>query len=189
MHGLKRILERLGLKQLELAKLLEVNPRTVSLWSTGEIALPGPVRAYLRLLQTAGPETFATELARLDRCQSMFEDGLYCLSYASQAGEETASGDALAVLQAGRIVGTDRWGGRFQGCYRFDTATETNHFQMRLAVPPHAELVTGLAGGSEGATVDVETVMDRAAPVSSAVIEIAGQPVHVTLTYLGPVPN
>lgn len=189
MHGLKRILVRFGLKQTELAKLLEVSPRTVSLWSTGEVSLPGPVRAYLRVLQAAGPDLLASEIGRLDGRPRMFDEGLYSLTYAARGAGPSESGDALAVLRAGRIVGSDRWGGLFEGSYRFDSATQTNHFHMRLRVPPDGELVTGLAGGANGTTVEVVTVLERAAPVASATIDIGGEPLDLKMTYLGPLPN
>ncbi len=189
MDGLKRILDRLGLKQTELARLLGVSARTVSLWATGEVALPGPAAAYLRLLQTAGPELRARELSRLDGREKGFDEGIYSLGYAGRGGTADESGDALAVLRGGRIMGSDRHGGVFEGSYRYDAATGTNHFHVRMRVPPDGELVTGYEGGADGAVVDVVAVLHRAAPVASATIDIAGQPVDLKLTYLGPLPT
>lgn len=189
MDSLKRILERIGLKQTELARLLDVSPRTVSLWATGEVNLPGPVAAYLRLLQAAGPDLVATEMSRLTGRPRMFDEGLYALAYQGHDGTPPQGGDALAVLRAGRIIGSDRWGGMFEGSYRYDPKHETNHFHVRMQVPPHGELVTGFTGGPDGATVDFVAVLDRATPVASATIEIEGQPVDLKLTYLGPLPN
>jgi transcriptional regulator with XRE-family HTH domain len=198
MHGLKRILDRLGLKQAEFARLLGVSARTVSLWATGEVALPGPVKAYLRLLQTAPPDTRALEIARLAGPHAALDEGLYSLSYGlpetnradpgRPAPPSCVAGEALAVFRSGRVVGSDLWGGKFEGTYRFDTARRTNHFHIRLRVPPDGELVTGLSAGSEGATVEIEAEFEPAGPITTAVVDIAGRPVGLTLAYLGPLP-
>lgn len=189
MHVLKRTLERFGLKQTQLAKLLEVSPRTVSLWATGEVALPGPVRAYLRLLQSASAESVASELARLEGSRKTFDDGLYHLSYEGRFEPADPGGEALAVLRAGRIIGCDRWGGMFEGTYRFDHFSQTNQFHMCLKVPPEGELVTGLKGGPDGSSVEFVVALERATPVASATIEIESRAVDLKLTYLGPLPN
>jgi hypothetical protein len=85
-------------------------------------------------------------------------------------------------------VGSDLWGGKFEGTYRFDTARRTNHFHIRLRVPPDGELVTGLSAGHEGATVEIEAELEPAGPITTAVVDIAGRPVGLTLAYLGPLP-
>ncbi|MEQ1710457.1 MAG: helix-turn-helix domain-containing protein, partial [Hyphomicrobium sp.] len=64
-NSLKGILDQLGLKQTELARLLDVSSRTVSLWATGETALPGPVAAYLRVVRSR-PDVLHLELKRLE---------------------------------------------------------------------------------------------------------------------------
>ncbi len=189
MQGLKRILEHIGLKQTELAKLLDVSPRTVSMWATGEVELPGPVAAYLRVLQAAGPEILASEFGRLKGRHRMFDEGLYSLNYAGGSGDPDYGGDALAVLRAGRIVGSDRWGGLFEGNYRFDEVTQTNHFRLLMRVPPEGELVTGFTAGPEGATVEFVAELERASPVTTATIEVCGQPVELKLTFLSPLPR
>ena len=191
MNGLKRILNRLGLKQTEFAQLLEVSPRTVSLWATGTVGLPGPVKAYLRMLQSSEPSRLATEIARLSKNQPGVDDGLYSLSYgaADAVDVEAFTGNAVALLKAGRVVGSDNQGGTFEGTYRFDTVRQTNHFRVWLRVPPTGELVTGLAAGEAGAIVEVIAGLDRPGPVASTVAEVAGQPVGLTLAYLGPLPS
>jgi transcriptional regulator with XRE-family HTH domain len=187
--GLKHILNTVGLKQTELARLLDVSPRTVSMWATGEVNLPGPVAAYLRLLVAAGPDNLAAELGRLQGRHKMFDEGIYSLSYAAAGEDFKTGGDGLAVLRSGRIVGSDRWGGMFEGSYRFDGTSQTNHFHLRMQVPADGELVTGFTGGPEGATLDIVAVLERASPMASATIEIDGRAVDLKLTYLGPLPN
>jgi transcriptional regulator with XRE-family HTH domain len=191
MQGLKRVLDRLGLKQSEFAKLLDVSPRTVSLWATGEVALPGPVRAYLRLLQRAELSARSAELARLSLPRSVFEDGLYSLTYGTSGGDhgKTDRTDGVALLRSGRIVGSDAGGGKFEGTYQFDSTRQTNHFHVWLRVPPAGELVTGLDADETGAMVEVVADLDRADPVASTVVHIGGRPVGLTLAYLGPLPG
>jgi len=93
--------------------LLDVSPRTVSMWATGESSVPGPVEAYLRLLSSASPDVVAAELGRLKDRHRMFDEGIYSISYCDPKTHTTTDGDALAVLRSGRFVGSDRWGGLF----------------------------------------------------------------------------
>lgn len=193
MHisSLKDVLDRIGLKQVELAQLVDVSARTVSLWATGETPLPGPVAAYLRVLQVLPPESRAVELRRISGRSKMIDEGLYNVEYRSSllCSSDGDYGSALAVLRNGKILGSDRWGAVFMGSYEFDPVQETNSVHLRLHVPPQGELVTGFAAGPQGAVIDVAGQFERAAPVSRTVAEVAGQPVEVTMTYLGALPN
>ncbi|MDX2307866.1 MAG: hypothetical protein NW216_06495 [Hyphomicrobium sp.] len=189
MSQLKNTLDRIGLKQVELARLLDVSPRTVSMWATGDAPVPGPVDAYLRVLENSGPDTVASELGRLKGRHKAFDEGIYMLSYADPNAKGHAGGDALAVLRAGRIIGSDRWGGLFEGSYRFDSVHEANHFHVRIKVPPEGELVNGIVAGRDGALLDVVAVLDRATPEAVATVDIGGRPVALRLAYLGPIPN
>ncbi len=191
--SLKDVLERLGLKQSEFARLIEMSPRTVSLWATGESPLPGPVAAYLRVLQLLPTEARAEEFRRVQGRSKMIDEGLYNVEYRSPEqfglGPTAASGSALAVLRNGKILGSDRWGAVFMGSYEFDPVSETNAVHLRLHIPPEGELITGFAAGPEGAIIEVAGQFERAAPVSRTVADIAGQPLEVTMTYLGALPN
>jgi len=42
-------LSALGLSQVELGRLLGVDPRTARRWALGEIDVPGPVELHIRL--------------------------------------------------------------------------------------------------------------------------------------------
>lgn len=187
--GLKDALERLGLKQAELARLLDVSARTVSLWATGETQLPGPVAAYLRVLQVLPAGALADELRRVNGRSKMLDEGLYSLDYRGEYQGEADVGCALAVLRNGKVLGSDRFGGVFMGSYDFDAATGLNSVHLRMHVPPDSMLVTGFVAGADGATIDVIGSFSRAAPVTKALAEVAGRPVEVTMTYLGALPN
>lgn len=187
--GLKPALDRLGLKQAELARLLDVSARTVSQWATGSQPVPGPVAGYLRLLEAATPDTRKREFERLEDRLKQLDEGVYRIAYHGTASGEEETDHALAVLRNGKILGSDRHGGVFVGSYRFDRARGLNSVHMRIDVPPHGMLVNGYAAGPEGAHIDVSCHIARAEPKARTSVKVAGQPVGVELTYLGPLPN
>jgi hypothetical protein len=50
-------------------------------------------------------------------------------------------------------------------------------------------LITGFSAGPAGAVLDIVGAVDGASPLAATVVEVAGTPVNVELTYLGPLPN
>lgn len=187
-QNLKEALDRLGLKQVELARLLDVSPRTVSLWATGDAALPGPVAAYLRVLLMSDRTVIARELKRLPSRSKMLDEGVYGIAYRDPSAE-TGGGTALAVLRNGKILGADRWGGVFSGSFEFDSVEEKNRVRLSFQVPPEGELVTGYVAGSTGAILDVTAAFARAEPSSTATVEIGGGELEIELAFMGPLPN
>ena len=105
--GLKFTLEKLGLKQGELAALLGVAPRTVSQWATGSQPLPGTVAGYLRLFEAARPSTRRRELDRLPSRSKKLDEGIYRIGYHGKAnGEaETTIAESAVVTRASRWRG------------------------------------------------------------------------------------
>jgi transcriptional regulator with XRE-family HTH domain len=188
MNGLKRILRRLELTQTELARLLEVSPRTVSLWATGEINLPGPVKAYLRMLQAAEASVRSDELGRLSVPRPHISEGLYSIRYQTRPDGQDAGhrGDAMAIIKAGNVLGADGWGGKFHGTYRFDSARRTYHFKIGLHLPPTGELVTGGSSDDIGQMIEVEAELDPPDPLASGVAHVLGRPLDLKVAYLGP---
>lgn len=184
---LKTALQRLGMKQVELARLLGVSPRTVSLWATGRAPVPGTVEAYLRVLHMAGPAVVAAELSRLGEEDNALADGVYSLAFSRCDGE--ISGRGVAVLREGRIAGSDRGGGVFTGSYVFDPRTSRNAVKLQITAPPSGVFVNGVAAGPGGAAFDVSALLDRPQPVSTVIVEAAGRPIEIELSYLGPLPN
>ena len=95
---------------------------------------------------------------------------------------------ALATLRKGRILGSDPWGGVFQGSCQFDAARRVNTVRLRLDVPPDGKLITGFSAGPAGASLDIVGAFERAAPKTATVVEVGGAAVRVELTYLRPLP-
>jgi DNA-binding transcriptional regulator YiaG len=50
-------LDGLGLSQIAAAEALDVDPRSVRRWATGERSIPGPVRVALRLMAASAATT------------------------------------------------------------------------------------------------------------------------------------
>jgi hypothetical protein len=130
----------------------------------------------------------------------MLDDGIYGLSFesrlpagagdaaafdASGASDAVACGEGLALLRGGVILGSDPHGGVFRGRYAYDAGRGDILVEVRLVVPPHGVLLTGLAAGPDGAVVEVSGRFPRPKPVSSAVVDVAGAPVTVALRYVG----
>jgi hypothetical protein len=119
----------------------------------------------------------------------MLEDGIYGLQYTAARSGEADRGSALAVLRAGKILGSDPWGGVFVGSCEFDPEARLNKVRLQFDVPPEGTLVTGFSAGPTGAVLDIVGAVARAAPDATMVVDVAGAPVSVRLTYLGPLPN
>jgi hypothetical protein len=117
----------------------------------------------------------------------MLENGLYDLRYRAGEGGGVA-GSGLAMLRDGRILGSDPWGGVFTGTCEFDPQASTDTVRLRFEVPPAGELITGFAAGPQGAVIDIVGAIDGKAPAPSTTVDVAGAPVSVSLTYLGPLP-
>jgi hypothetical protein len=121
----------------------------------------------------------------------MLKDGLYNLRYRAEGSgrDRGAEGGAgLAILREGRVLGSDPWGGLFVGSCAFDSETRRNLLRLRLEVPPDGELITGFSAGPAGAVLDIVGAVASTPPATTTVVEVAGAPVSVELTYLGPLP-
>lgn len=117
----------------------------------------------------------------------MVNEGVYMVSFAAEAAapERAERVEAIAVLRDGRLLGSDPNGGVFTGCYRYDADRGKALVDVELAVPPHGVLVTGLTAGPDGLTLALSGRFDPPRPVSSAVLDVAGEAVAVELRFLG----
>jgi len=118
----------------------------------------------------------------------MLEDGIYGLRYTAESEGEVDGSSALAVLRDGKILGSDPWGGLFVGVCEFDPDARLNKVRLQFDVPPEGTLITGFSAGPAGAVLDIVGAVKGASPTAT-VVEVAGTPVSVELTYLGPLPD
>jgi len=118
----------------------------------------------------------------------MLEDGIYGLRYTALCEGKPDAGNGLAVLRGGKILGSDPWGGVFAGSCEFDPEARLNKVRLQFDVPPEGTLITGFSAGPTGAVLDIVGAVEAASPSAATVVEVAGTPVSVELTYLGPLP-
>lgn len=118
--------------------------------------------------------------------RTLLEEGLYGLDYKAATDHPDIIGSGLAILRGRKIIGTDRCGSVFIGAYDYDKRLRVSRVSIRMQIPPDGELVNGVSAAEAGATIDIEAALDN---IQTATIDIAGRPVTVTLTYIGPLPN
>ena len=119
----------------------------------------------------------------------MLDDGIYGLRYTALCEGQPDGGSGLAVLRDGKILGSDPWGGVFSGSCEFDPKARRNKVRVRFDVPPEGTLITGFSAGPTGSVLDIVGDVEATSPSAVTVVEVAGTPVNVELTYLGPLPS
>jgi hypothetical protein len=117
----------------------------------------------------------------------VLSEGVYGLDYHAAIEKPDFIGSGLAMLRNGKILGTDRCGSVFIGSYDYDKASAKGRVSLRLQFGP-GELVTGLALGEAGAVFEAVAGIEDGGKVETTV-DVAGQPVIVRLTYIGPLPS
>ncbi len=117
----------------------------------------------------------------------MFRNGIYRIDYRNPNDETAPRDDALVVFRDGKIIGADRHGGVFTGASR-GTNGPLEAIGVHMTVPPGGELITGLVAGPEGATFDILSRLDPALDHQTATIDLAGAPIDLSVSYLGPLP-
>lgn len=118
----------------------------------------------------------------------VLREGLYGLDYMAASHIPNVIGSGLAVLRAGKIIGTDRCGSVFIGACEYDRQHCVSRVSVRMQVPPDGELVTGAPTGADGAMIDIVAAIEPGSD-GRLTVEVAGKPVTVTLTYIGPLPH
>ena len=137
---LKSTLSNLGISQVDLARLLGVTPRAVSLWLSGTRSIPGPVTAYLELFVSLPRGAQQAELAKRTETTTM-KNGMYLIEYAGADGH----GYAALVFEDGRIFGADVAAARYDGSYEFNERTGLIDVQIRVEMPANVRSVVGVA--------------------------------------------
>ena len=178
--SLKPKLEKLGLRQTDFARLLDVSARTVNLWATGAQPVPGSVAAYLRLLEVAAPDVRAAEVGRvIDRSRHL-RDGIYGVAYRAPASADEGRG--TAVLRNGKLTGADVDGNLFCGCYRFDRVRGVTLVDLRLGTQDaDAPVEPGVSGPL--------LTLSGQHPLQQGTCVIASEVYEIELRFLGPLPE
>jgi transcriptional regulator with XRE-family HTH domain len=161
--NLRLILGELGLAQTELARLIGVTPRAVSLWLKGDREIPGPVEAYLNLLAKLPIGIRQTELARIAGRSTPMREGMYGIEFNFQ----DRIGHGTLVFEGGRIYGADVGAARYDGDYAFNEGSGMVDVNLKVTFPPNGMSVFGIAHPYEWA-IEVRTVIDPskdAAPI------------------------
>ncbi|MFZ0607656.1 MAG: hypothetical protein WAM75_08275 [Xanthobacteraceae bacterium] len=136
---LRVALSSVGVTQTEFARLIGVTPRAVSLWMVGDRAIPGPVEAYAKLLQTLTPAQRQVEIAKLKERRTAMRDGMYGIEFSSVA----RWGLGVIVLDNGRAYGADAAGAKYDGDYVYDETKRLAELRLKVTFPPNVQAVFG----------------------------------------------
>src|SRR5690349_5050313 len=104
-QSLKAVLDRFRLGQADFARMVGVSPRTVGRWLADE-PIPGPVEAYVRLLESAPQTVREMEILMARMGASQFRDGMYRVGMTGMQG----FGTAVLIFDSGRVTGADQGG-------------------------------------------------------------------------------
>jgi len=136
---LREAIGALNITQAELARLVDVTPRAISLWLAGEREIAGPVASYLRLLLSLPSALQAKELAKLKSEDPKMYEGMYGVIFQGATG----TGIAALVLSRGLIFGSDG-AVKYDGTYKPSERTGYADLNLHLLVPPGVPLVQGV---------------------------------------------
>lgn len=119
---------------------------------------------------------------------AILADGLYKLDYSANDGSG-ATLSALVALNRNVLLGSDLNGAMLMGEIGYDSARASYSLRLRIAMTPGGELVTGLRADDCGGVVEVEAELAAGAEECVVVMDIAGTPLAVKLSYVGPLPG
>jgi hypothetical protein len=182
---LKVFLPRSSLSAPEFARLLGVTSRAVTLWLTGERAIPGPVESYIRLFRTLPDNLRAAELARLKARGTGMRDGVFEITFQGSHG----NGLGVLVFEDGRIYGSDSERVRYDGTYTYRDNTGRVDVVLKVTFPPAVKSVFGISNAYEW-SIDVTTQFDPKQNEGSLVVTTSlGQPINAQFRYLRSLPE
>jgi hypothetical protein len=117
----------------------------------------------------------------------MFRNGIYKVCYRSLQHDEGTGEHAYAIVRDGHIIGSDRLGAVFGGNGHMGSSGAG--VDIELTVPPGGELITGLVAGPLGASLKIQSKLDPEKLSQFAIVDVAGSPVEIMVSYLGPLPE
>lgn len=154
-EDLRFFLAATGLSPSDFARLVDVTPRAVAMWLSGQRTIPGPAAAYARVFSGLPVSARNAELQRLKESEAKMRDGMYAVQYTSIGG----AGYATVILDSGRVYGADPLGGKYDGHYEYDVATGMAKVRLKVTSPANVATVFAPAQPFEW-SVDIEGYMD-----------------------------
>jgi hypothetical protein len=184
-NNLKAILMELGITQADFARLIGVTSRAVALWMADERAIPGPVEAYVRLLQLLPPNLRQVELNRLKQKGTGMRDGMFGITFQGQQG----IGMGVLIFDNGRVYGTDTQGVRYDGEYLFNESSGLADVKIKVTFPPNVQAVFGISNPYEWA-FDVTTIFNPNQNSGALSVKTSiGKPINAKYIFLRSLPE
>lgn len=178
------MLLELGISQVDLAKLLEVTTRTVNLWVTDDGRdIPGPVKAYFRVLTSLDETGRKKEFSRLKQGESKMREGMFGIQF--QGAEDIGAG--ALVFQGGTIYGVDVGGAKYDGSYTYNPDSDTVDVTIKITIPPNVKTVQGISNPYEWSFV-VEESMPANMDSHDLVVSTPIGKVHATIAFMRSLP-
>lgn len=119
----------------------------------------------------------------------IWRDGLYSVRFFREGDDEENGGEALAVLRDGSILGSDKFGGVFEGRLVGQACGREACLSLHVRIPPGGVLVTGKRVGSEEAVLDVVGRLSQRGEVLSGICKFDGERLVVSFRYIGLLPQ
>jgi len=185
---LKVAVKDLGLTPQDFARLAGVTPRAVSLWISGERAIPGPLEAYVRSLKLLPLNLRQVEFNRLKSEGSMMRDGMYGITFQSPASGGGA-GLGVLVFDNGRVYGSDSEGVKYDGEYLYKEATGLADVKLKVTFPPNVRSVFGVQNPYEWAFDVTATIDPRRDSGNVQVRTSIGQAITAQFRFLRSLPE
>lgn len=181
---LKDALAELALSQVELASLVDMTPRAVTLWVSGERGVPGAVEAYLRVLRALPPHLLQQERSHRKKASEM-RDGVYTIKYQFQENR----GVATLVFDHGQVFGLDAGNAKYDGGYEYDAATRLATAKVKVTFPKDGMTVFGIAHPFEW-SIDVVAEFNPHLDAGAISVKTSlGHDLPATFEFGRPLPN
>jgi hypothetical protein len=182
---LRALAVEFGLPHVDLARLLGVTSRAVTLWIAEERNIPGPAEAYLRIFRLLPPNLRQIELNRLKQKGSGMRDGIFGMAFQARG----VGGMGILIFESGRIYGSDTERVKYDGSYIYNEATRLAAINVKVTFPPHVKAVFGVSNPYEW-SFDVTAEFDPNKDSGLIAVKTSiGQPIQAQYRYLRALPE
>jgi hypothetical protein len=182
---LRAFIGELGISQADFARMIGVTPRAVTLWMSDERAIPGPVIAYVRVVQLLPANLRQAELNRLKQKGTGMRDGMFGITFQGQQG----AGMGVLLFDNGRVYGTDTEKVRYDGEYLFDEASGLVNVKVKVTFPPNVKAVFGISNPYEWALYVTTAFNPKQDSGPLAVETSLGKPINAQYVFLRALPE